>query len=493
MTLLHMLRPADTFSRGNLTTDEQTTLLELARRAGDTATRRMLASHPQLGGEARLQLIGDRSQDIRKRILNRADLTTDELESLLVNENRTTVLAALAQKADSSTLQRLVNAAKAKNSLTLAEALLTRGALDQQQRLAVIHLLADNNREFGRLTSAGMRAVTPCAGDPKTLAWAAKTSGYNGGWEFTPLIGKAAEATRDVSTLNNILSALAGVGEWDRVEQYLSHTLERERKALASASKDARYSTDELLTLAGTLPAELASAGAPASTIDLARNLSSSIQLLLGHREEPSAPDESAGDYATIDAAKVVVRTEAGLDELSREALAELACNPNHVSDTIWMLCRELRARKGIAVELLSRHQRIASDVWETLRGDREGDGSSARDVLDQLGHDTLIAALNSPAFKQPERGRYYWRTQHPLLGHTSTLSWVLADGPTDELDQVALDLPVRESVGAETTAFQLLHRHIDDNANLWDAVNSLATNWEGTFRDLLTTAAGTL
>lgn len=491
MTLLTMLRPANTFGRGDLTAEEQHTLLRLATNVGDRETLRMLASMPNLTGEARTTLLADRSQDIRRRVLSRADLTDAELTSLLAEEKRATVLAALSEKADDAARERLVRIAADKNSVTLAEALLSRAALDREQKIRMTHILIDGGRAYMRLTTAAMRAVEGCAADAKTLRWASAAARHGtASYHVTRLIQQAAEGTENTDTLRANIEAIAAAEAWERVDQYLTLTLEGERKALSSDRQNGRYDADALLTLVGELPDLLARAGAPSGTCELGRALASSIRLILGQDETPARKTADI-DYATVTGLDSII--EEYLAAMAGEELVELACNPNHTSETSWALATEIRRRKSIAAALILRYDKIDRSIWEALRGGLGGgDGSTAAEVLARVGHTTLVAALNSDAFRHDDKQHYYWRPNHPLIGNPSTLAWVLeGEGVNPELDQVALDLPVKEFLRAEASAYKLIHRQIGDNLDLWDAVNRLAANWEGTFRELIATAEG--
>lgn len=494
MTLLNLLRPTYSFPRKEMSESEQNTLLTLATGVSDTDTVKMMAGYEHLSGPARERLLKDRNQSIRRRILARRDLTESELDQVLADENRTTVLSALAEKAEGDTLAKLVKIAEDRSSLTLAQALLSKATLSNDQRKKILYILIDNGRRFSQLNTYAIRALLPSATDPKVIGWAIDTcSGGARGrdWDVANLVRSAASATSGSEQLLPIVEAMAKLRAWSYIEVYLQNSLEHERKRISSSAASGMFKKEDLIKIAAELPDTLHKHGAPDALVDLSRTTTGNIMLLVGAQtaHADSTPEPEGRDLSAISLGEITTIGNETLSGLTNKDLVSLACNTNNTKETGWEIAREMRGRPGIAAEAFKKHEKIADEVWDGLRSHGQIAGSNAKAVLAAVGHDTLVAALTSPRLATNDDTWRYWRPSLPLIGHASALGWLVAEGTNEELDKVALALPTTEASRAEVEAFQLIHRTIGEDETLWDAINRLGGSWEGSFQELIETA----
>lgn len=497
MGLLEMLRPDETRGWDALDEAGQLRLLRQAQRAGHLPTLRMLAELRTLAGEARAQLLAEREPTIRKRTLTRRDLTEQETAALYNSETRASVLAAAADSIPDERLGTLLDIAEKSRGTSLVEALLRRGRLDEAQQLRMLRTLAARkpyHNLTGGIAETVLRKIPPDSG---LILWTLSDPSQQryGLWNIRQLLNRIATQIQHAEQADTLLAALVGAGHTQPAQSLAERLLDTSSVLSANASMP----ISEVASLYTLLEIRLSNGkdGWAAMRPGVGRLLAQLHPLLPGNQPTVAEPDSVTADSAAALeelSTSEIAGTLVGDRPMDAIGVARLSCNPNHTDETARKLAALVFSTAGASLEMLDRFDQVHDLVWSAVTQTSHGAGTvSAEQALERLGVERLSQTLANPRFRGAvsSNSRGWWRTSWPLL-NTSPLAWLLSDGvnPTGDNVSVALALPLQHTIrGDEALAFRLLADLVGDDAALWDVVDGLADQWDGSYLDLLNVA----
>jgi hypothetical protein len=492
MGLLELLRPAETRGWDTLDDAEQLLLLRQAQRARHLPTLRTLAELPRLAGTARTELLADREPSIRKKILNRRDLTAAETETLLAGETRASVLVSVVGSFPTDKLETLIGVAEASRGTSLTEALIRSGRLDTTQKLRMLNDLS-SRRSYAKLPAGvadKVAGIVPA--DPKLLLWMlTDSSSSQNRWTFGRVVARIANTLTSADDALAILDTFVAAGHTEPAANLAGRLLDGD----SIVANRLKLDLDQTRKLAEKLSVRLdaGTGGWDRMTTQIGAMLTK-LHTMLSRMGQPVNVDvatDTAADIAwdTLTSGQIVAQLTS-TTRLDAESVALLACNPNHTPPTAAKVAELVFQTPGAAVALLTRFDDVADTVWQNIASRHNYDAViTAGDTIDRVGADRLAQILSSPRYRDNGSSYRYWRTTWPLLG-SGPLTWLLTGTQHPQARQTALALPVKTTLeGDEAAAFRLLAGEVGDSPAAWDVVDGLAGTWDGTYADLIAVA----